>query len=193
MAKFKNEEGEEFEAFSQEELDAKAKELSDAAAAKAIEDYKNANPAKTVEQIAAEKKIADEKAVADSEPLAKLAKELSDVKEKLSRAEVANLAKTYAGSDVEKQKSFTDMYSRLGGFEDSAEGVIARATAAAGAVGIDVKSVDISGVSGTGGGRNVDVRNSPKATEADTVVQKALGITSEDVKKYGPSVDEAIK
>lgn len=188
MAKFKNENGEEFEAFTQEELDAKAKEVADAAAAKAVEDYKTANPAKTVEQIAAEKKAADEAAVAANEPMTKLAKELADVKAKLTSAEVAGFARTYAGADATKQSEFKNKFERLTGYADTAEGMAERAQDAARMIGVNPVGVDISGVAGTGGGRNVDSAGVVQPTEADKIVQKALGITAEDAKKYGGEI-----
>lgn len=191
--KYKNENGEEFEAFSQEELDAKAKELADAAAAKAVEDYKTANPAKTTEQVAAEKVAKDAADAAANEPIARMAKELAEVKAKLTNAEVAGLARTYAGADATKQAEFKTMFGRLSGYEETSDGMAERAKAAALAVGIDIKGVDISGVSSTGSGRNVDNANAPKATEADAVVQKVLGISAEDVKKFGASAQEVTK
>lgn len=191
MAKFKNDAGEEVEALTADEVTAKVKEASEAAAAKAIEDYKKANPAKTPEEIAADKKAADDKAKADAEPIAKLTKDLAEVSSKLRGKEIADLARTYAKGDVDKQKSFTEMFGRLTGFENTPEGMIAQAEAAAGAVGINVKSVNVGDVSGTGAGRNVDAAGKPVTSEADKAIQAALGIKPEDAVKYAPKVEGA--
>jgi hypothetical protein len=185
MAKFKDENGDEFEAFTQQELDAKAKELSDAAAAKAVEEYKTANPAKSADQIAAEKAAADAKALADNEPIAKLSKTVEALQQQLNQERVSGFAKTYAGNDQTKQTEFKSKFDRLTGYSDTPEGIAERAADAAKLIGVDPKSVDIGGVSSTGSGRNVDSAGAVKITEADKIVQNALGISAEDVKKYG--------
>lgn len=177
MAKFKNENGEEFEAFTQEELDAKASELATAAAAKAVEDYKKANPAKKEEPVIEKKQ--------DGDPVAKLAQTVEALQKQLLEEKVANFARTFAGSEATKQAEFKAKFERLTGYPETPEGLAERAADAARMIGVNPSSVDISGVAGTGGGRNVDGTGKPAATEADKVVQKVLGITEADVKKYG--------
>lgn len=193
MAKYTDADGNEVEAFTQEELDAKAKELADAAAAKAVEDYKAANPTKTQEQIDAEKKAADEKSKADNEPIAKLTKTVETLQQQLMQERVAGFARTYAGSDPAKQGEFKTKFDRLTGYPDTPEGIAERAADAAKLIGIDPQTVDVGSVASTGGGRNIDSSKQVQATEADKVVQKVLGISAEDVKKYGPIVDATNK
>lgn len=190
MAKFKNEAGEEVEAFTQEELDAQKAEAVEAAKAAAVEEYKAANPPKTAEQTAAEKKATDDAAAAANEPVAKLAATVEKLERELGEARVAGFARTYAGADPAKQAEFTTKFGRLTGYADTPEGMVERAADAAKLIGVDPASVDISGVTGTGGGRNVDGKPAPAATEADKIVQKALGITPEDVTKYGEGAKE---
>lgn len=192
MTKYFDADGNEVDGFTQAELDAKAKELADAAAAKAIEDYKAANPVKTQEQIDAEKKAA-EKAKADSEPIAKLTKTVETLQQQLNQERVAGFARTYAGADATKQAEFKTKFDRLTGYADTPEGIAERAADAAKLIGVDPVSVDISAVAGTGGGRNIDANKQVQATEADKIVQKALGITAEDVKKYSSAVEAANK
>jgi membrane protein involved in colicin uptake len=185
MAKFKDENGDEFEAFTQQELDAKAKELSDAAAVRAVEDYKAANPAKSAEQVAAEKAATDAKTLADNEPITKLTKTVEALQQQLTQERVSGFAKTYAGNDQAKQTEFKAKFDRLTGYSDTPEGVAERAADAAKLIGVNPQSVDIGGIVGAGSGRNVDGAGAMKITEADKVVQNALGISAEDVKKYG--------
>lgn len=192
MAKFKNEAGEEVEAFTKEEIDAQIKTAAEAAAAKAVEDFKTANPPKTAEQIAADKKAADEKAAADNEPVAKLTKTVEDLQKTLRNRDVADFAKVYTKGDTAKKTEFSSMFDRMSGFDDTTpEGMAAHAEAAARAIGLDVAGVDISSITGTGGGRDIDANKGKPSTEADKVIQKALGISEEDVKKYGPAVEAA--
>ena len=185
MAKFKNEIGEEFEAFTQEELDAKAKEAADAAAAKAVEDYKTANPQKTPEQLIEEKKAVEDQAKKDAEPIEQLKKTVEGLQATIRARDIGDYAKTYAGADAAKQVEFKAKFDRLTGYPDTQEGIAERAADAAKLIGIDPKTVNIGDVAGTGSGRNVDGAGAVKETEADKLVQKALGISAEDVKKYG--------
>ena len=181
MAKYTDAEGNEVEAFTQEELDAKAKELAD----KAVEDYKIANPTKTAEDIAAETKAAADKAATDAEPIAQLSKTVEALQAAIRARDVADFARTYAGNDAAKQGEFKAKFDRLTGYADTPEGMSERAADAAKLIGVDPAGFDVSGVSGTGSGRNVDAAAAQTMTEADKIVQKALGITPDDVKKYG--------
>lgn len=187
MAKVTLADGTEVEMLTPEE----AKAQSDAAAAKALEDFKKANPEKTPEQLAEEKKIADEQAKKDGEPLAVLTKTVTDLQSTLRARDIADFAKTYAGADKAKQDEYKTAFSRLTGYESTPEGLAEQAVAAARLIGIDPKTVDVSGVASTGN-RNVDTGKPAVATEADKVVQKALGITAEDVKKFGEQAGVAV-
>ncbi len=175
MATYKDADGNDVEAFTQAELDIKAKEAADAAAAKAVEDYKAANPTPVVV----------EKKEETSDPLAGIKQTIESLQSTIRARDVADLARTYAGADAAKQGEFKANFSKLTGFADTPEGLAEQAVAAAKMTGIDVAGVNVGDVAGTGSGRNVDGAATPQATEADKVVQKALGITTEDVKKYG--------
>jgi hypothetical protein len=181
MAKIRLEDGTEAEYLTPEE----AKAQAEAAAAKALEDYKKANPEKTPEQIEAERKAAEEKAKSDAEPLNQLKAQLESVQKELRDSKIESFAKSFAGSDKAKQDAYKVAFGRLTGFEETTEGMAERAEAAARMIGVDPKTVNVGDVAGTGGNKNVDDAGKPVMTEADKPIQKALGITEEDVKKYG--------
>jgi len=158
-----------------------------AAGNKAVADYQKANPVvvpKTAEEIAAEKIVAD-KAL---EPFNVLSKTVSDLQATLRSRDIKDLARTYAGGDVAKQAEFETKFGRLTGYADTAEGMAERAGDAARMVGIDPAGFDVGSISGTSGGRNVGASPTVAQTDADKAVQKALGITPEDVTKYAPQV-----
>ncbi len=190
--KIKNEAGEEIEVFTAEEVEAKAKEAAAAAATEAIEKYKQENPAKTPEQIAAEQKAAEEKAKQDAEPINKLQADLKAVQDKLHQKEVSEMARAYAGSDKTKQDEFKAAFGKLTGFDATPEGFALQAESAAKMIGIDVRNVNVGDVAATGGGRNIDAPGTKPATEVDKGVQKALGISKEDAEKYGPKAAEEL-
>lgn len=179
MAKVTLEDGTEVEMLTPEE----AKVQSDAV----LEQYKKDNPiapvvvAKTPEELAQEKIAQD----AANEPMAKLGRQLEEVHAKLRDREIADYAKTYAGNDTKKQDEYKTKFGRLTGYAETPEGLAERASDAAKMIGIDPTTVDVGDVAGTGGGRNIDSAAAVRQSEADTVVQKALGISVEDVKKYG--------
>ncbi len=174
MAKFKNEEGEEFEAFTADEVEAAKNAAIETAKAAAIEEYKAANPP------AAE---GDGTAPTEVEQLKGL---VMSLKQTMEQQTVSGFAQQFAGADTAKQAEFKTKFDRLTGYPETPEGLAERAADAAKLIGVEAPAgVDVGGLAGTGGGRNVDPATAVQATEADKVVQKALGITAEDVAKFG--------
>lgn len=177
MATFKNEDGEEFEAFTQEELEA--------AKATALEEFKNANPPAPAP--------APEPAAPENDPVAALSKTVQDLQATLRAREIKDMAKLYAPGDVEKQKEYETNFGKLTGYENTPEGLAEQAEAAARLSGIDVTGVSVGDVAATSGGKNIDSAAQAKSSDADAALQKALGISPEDVAKYGPAVEAATK
>jgi len=175
--KFTDEEGNEIEVKTDEEIAADI----EAARLEAIEEYKKNNPpaetpAKTQEEGAVD-------------PIEELKKTVEGLQTTLRAKEIKDLARTYAPGDTAKQAEFEKGFSRLSGYENTPEGMLEQAEAAAKIAGIDVSSVSVADVAGTGSGRNIDSKASVAKSEADAVIQKALGITEEDVKKFAPAAD----
>lgn len=107
---------------------------------------------------------------------------LNTVTAQLHGMRVEKYAGMYAGNDPEKVKAYKDSFGRITGYADDDAGFEARAKDAARlAFGTDAAvTVDTSGA-----GRNVDTTKSTERSAEDKVIQNALGITEEDVKKFG--------
>lgn len=107
---------------------------------------------------------------------------LGTVTSQLNAMRIEKYAGIYAGNDPEKVKTYKDSFGRITGYADDDAGFEARAKDAARlAFGTDAAvTVDTSGA-----GRNVDTTKPAERSAEDKVIQSALGITEEDVKKYG--------
>lgn len=179
-------------ALTKEEIETAQKTAVDAAAAKALEDYKKEHPeplAETDEEkIAREKK---EKEEAEKKETEKTPQQIVEeaVTVALKKRDVQDMAKKFAPGDPDKQKEILANIDRVTGFEDTPEGMVQQAEAAARMAGIDTAGVNVSDVSATGSGRNIDVADAKKTSEIDESLQKGLGISKEDVEKYGKEAD----
>lgn len=153
----------------------------------AVEAYKAANPPKEEKQ--------EEKQDGGEKTAAELAAEAAEaaVAAALRARDISDMAKLYAPGDATKQNEIIQNAGRLQGYEATAEGLASQMEAAASMAGIDVKGVDISGITSTGGGRNVDTAPKGSTSEVDKSLQTALGIKPEDAEKYGKEGDEATK
>lgn len=167
MAKFFDEEGNEVTGFSQEELDAKVVEGITAKEADirkaAVEEYTKNNPPKS-----------------DDTLVARLQKLEDDNKS----MRISSFATRFAGADVEKQTAFKTKFDRLTGYEETEAGWSERATDAAKLAFGEAAGINIGDVAGAGG-RNPDNVKQVAQTEADKQIQSVLGISAEDVTKYG--------
>lgn len=179
MAKFFDAEGNEVEAFTTEEVAAQAQTVAEAA----LEKYKAENPQKEDVVVAPADTTPD--------PVAELTKTVKTLQDTIRSKEIKEIARTYAPGDVEKQKVIEQNFGRLTGFEETPEGFSQQAEAAARMSGVDTTGVSVGDVSGTGGGRNIDIPGQKQQTEVDKNVQTVLGITPEMVEKYSGKVSES--
>jgi len=174
MAKFFDDQGKEVEAFSKEELDAQVKAASEKAAA-------DAKAAATPP--APPPPPAVPPATPGVDPV--IAARLDRLEKQNAELVIGAAVTKYAGSDPEKAKTFRAKFDRLQGYEDTEAGLAERAADAAKlAFGTDAPSIDVTGLANAGG-KSVDAGKTIAPTEADKAVQGALGISAEDVKKYG--------
>lgn len=122
------------------------------------------------------------------------APDLSPVLDRLQKTEsalydmrVEKLADSYAGSDADKRQMFISKFGRLTGYEETVDGMAERARDAAklafDSVNTGASTAGITNV----GGKSVDAEQNTgaQASSADIELRKALGITEEDVSKYG--------
>lgn len=176
MSKFFDEQGNAVEAFSKEELDAQIKTASEKAIADLKAETPPAPPAPPVTP----------PATPGIDPA--IAARLDRLEKQNSELRVSAAVSKYAGTDPEKAKTFRAKFDRLQGYEDSETGLAERAADAAKlAFGTDAPGIDVTGLANAGG-KSVDAGKTIAPTEADKAVQGALGITAEDVKKYGEKV-----
>lgn len=165
--KYKQEDGTEIEVYTAEEVEA--------AKTAAIEESKPVPPEVPNTPPAPEGTV----------DVRELASSVNDLKRQLADERIGKYASTYAGDDAEKQSAYKTAFGRLTGYEDNADGQQARAADAARlAFGNDATVFDVTRVSPTTTGAAAP--GTPAATEADSVVRKALNITPEMVKEYGP-------
>lgn len=176
MVKLFDADGNEVEAFSQEELDAK---LQDEITKKQQE----------ADAAAAAKAEADRKAAESNDDKTKkteaqlLAERLERLEKDNKQLRIEKLADQFAGNDPEKRKTFMSKFERLTGYEETADGFAERAQDAVKLAFGAPQSIDTTNL-GNAGGRNInDVKHSP-TTEVDKTIQAALGISADDVKKY---------
>lgn len=172
--KIKQEDGTEIEVLTPEEAQAQAEA--------AVEEYKKANP--PVEEKPAE--VTPPKVEGGDDPVAALTKTVEGLQTQLQQERLGKFAHTYAGADAEKQNAYKTAFTRLTGYEETPEGQQQRAADAARlAFGSDQPVVDVANLAPTQtGGPSGDKK--PAQTEADATIQKALGITPEMVKTFGP-------
>lgn len=159
--------------FTQEELDAKIKEAVEAQSAAVVPPAPETPPAPTT----------------PDEPPA-WAKGLIERIDRLDGNQQSAVVKNYTvGLDADKQKEFQANYEKLAGYDNTQDGMDRRAQDAYllttgqrfNSEAVDMKSV----AAGFGGAGNP---NSPvKPTGEQKAIQDALGITEDDVKKYGQS------
>jgi len=177
-----------FDENGQEVAGAMTKEEAEAAAAKAITD------AKAAEEAAA-KEAADTKAAEDAAAAAAAAAAAGGAEDPAAQAlsiakrlEKDAIITRVAGQDAEKRTAFSLALDKLpessyGADEAGQAARIADATKLA--FGTEAETVIPDG---TGGGRNVDTAPKTLDTATDKAIQKVLGISAEDVAKYGPEV-----
>jgi hypothetical protein len=189
MAKLFDENGNEVAgAMTKEEHETALTAAVDTAKTEAVDTYKKENP--PAETPPAKKEGEEEETTETAEQIAERIASKA-VATALRQRDIQDMARAYAPADAAKQAEIIANAARLTGYEETPEGLASQVEAAAKVAGIDTAGVDISGVTGTGGGRNVDTTSGPAPTEADSTVQKALGITSEDVEKFAPKEGEA--
>lgn len=160
--------------FSQEELDAKAKEVSDAAVSAALEEHKKSNPP------ASDDDGKDDEIPAWAKPL------FDNVETLRSNNTQSHLAKVTAGIDTDKRNEIEAKFKDLSGYAETAEGMSRRAEDAYLLVTgskFDAGTVDMSNLVGSGGGKSN--LSSPQQTASDKNIQAALNITQADVEKFG--------
>lgn len=162
---------------------------------KAVSDFKAQQEADAA--AATTKKAEDDAAIEAAkntpDPVAEVKKTVDALQATFVAERLERTAQRFAGDDAEKQGAYKTAFSRLSGYADTPEGQAEHAAAAARLAFGDDKTVDVGSMSGTGGGRNVDEKPRALTTDADKALQGALGITPEDVEKYGPKVEEIKK
>lgn len=182
MADLFNEAGEKVEgAMTKDEIATATKTAEDAA----VEQYKKDNPPPAV----VEKKQDDAAAVTEEMPA--WAKEIKSTVDKLAGTVTTTTRETiadrYAGADKENRDKFQQKFDRLTGYEDTPEGLAARAEDARTlAFGENAPVIDVAALGGTGSGRNVDDAGKKTPSEADKTVRTLLGITPKDVETFAP-------
>lgn len=90
------------------------------------------------------------------------------------------------GLDADKQKTVREKFGSMTGYEDTPQGLQQRANDAYLLVTGERPQeggVDMTNLHASGGGRSEHTEQ--KYSEADKEIQKTLGVTEEDVKKYG--------
>lgn len=94
----------------------------------------------------------------------------------------------FTGGDTDKEALVRAEFDKMGGYED----VGARAAAAAKVALGEAKVVNVGDYSGAGSGRAEGGQgNAPLSRPVDLDLQKKLGISAEDVVKYGPKIEES--
>lgn len=92
-----------------------------------------------------------------------------------------------AGLSAEDKAKLSENYNRLAGYDDTPEGIQARAQAAyllTTGQQYTASHVHMGNMNAAGSGK-VNINERPQATEADAFFGKMLGITDEDRAKYG--------
>ncbi len=190
MAKLFDEDGNEVEgALTKEEIETATAAAVETAKTEALDAYKKEHPEETPEEKTA-REAAEAAATAAEKTPQQIAEEA--VASALRTRDIADMAKAFAPGDAAKQAEIIANAGRLTGYEQTPEGLAGQVENAAKMAGIDVSGIDVSSVGNTGGGRNIDNANQVKTTEVDKTVQKILSISPEDVKKYGPKVEEIL-
>lgn len=170
--------GNEIDVFSQEELDAKLKEISDKAAT---------DRAEADAKAAADKAAADAAAGGDEgEQVPAWAKGLMDSVASLRTNHTQTFVeKVTNGLDADKRKLVEAKFAGLSGYDETAEGLARKAEDAyllATGEKFNAGTVNMSNLISSGGGRTVI--GDKVVTEADKEIQAALGITPADVEKF---------
>jgi len=186
MGKFFDEKGEEVEAFSQEELDAKIQEQADTAAAAAkqkIEDEQK--------EAADAKKVADDAAAAAAPPAKEgggptVTEQLAALTEQINNMQKQGVTDKFQGAvsafnidDKEVRENVEKKFEKLAaaGYENTVEGIAQRAKDAYVLVTGQQPDEGISvGDFAAAGGKGMDTKKVAE-TEADQKLQVSLGIT----------------
>lgn len=172
--KYFDADGNEVTGFSQEELDAKIKEVQEAAAAEA-------------------KKAADEAAAAanaDKNNDSEMPAWFKPFADKIGALDSTNksttISRVTSGLDADKRKEVEAKFETLGGYADTPEAQSRRAEDAYLLVTgsrYDAGVMNMQNIAAAGGAGKV--ADSPEAKAVDQTIQAALGITPEDVEKFG--------
>lgn len=175
--KIKQEDGTEIDVFTQEEVDAKAKEAADKAAAEALDAYKKEHPEDPTPNPKEE----------DQPPA--WAKPLIDKVAALDGNQTkSHLSRVLNGLDADKQKEVEAKFETLTtGYDSTPDGLARRAEDAyllATGAKFEGDAFNMGNL-GAAGGQKPAIGDSAAQTATDKTVQTALGITPEDVKKYG--------
>lgn len=180
MSKLFDENGNEVEAFTKEELDAEIEKFK--------KEEEDADAKKKEEEAAAAKAKEEEenkqKAETEKTEVEKMNERLSRIEAENKQLKVEKLADQFAGNDAEKRKIFMAKFDRLTGYEETGDGLIERATDAAKLAFGEDAGIDTTTL-GNAGGRNPGDVKQVQTTQADKDIQSALGISEDDVKKYG--------
>lgn len=160
--------------FTQEELEAKIKESSEAAVAAAIKQAEEEEAAAGQQQ----QQQGDVPEWAQS-----LMQRVDSLSSNATRTFVDRVSSTL---DADRRKEVEAKFNQLSGYEETPEGLSRRAEDAyllATGERFNAGKVDMANLAAAGGGKaQVDVK---VTSEADKQIQAALGITPADVEKYG--------
>ncbi len=162
MAIFKDAQGNDVEAYTKEEVEAQVVSASTSA----VEDFKKNNPPK-------QEHVVDPK----------ITETITSLQRKVGELQLSNHITKYTGGDAEKVAKFKSKFERLQGYEDTEAGLAERAADAARLAFGDVASLDVSHLAAPGGKGNGGGNQPP--SEDDKLIKAALGITPDDVAKYG--------
>lgn len=173
MAKYYDENGNEVtDVVSKTDSDAAV----EAAKAAAIDAYKTEHP-EPVAPAAEEVKPSELQVLQD---------QITSLTGSLTKEKQDAAIRTYTGGDPDKEATLRAEFDRMTGYEDAG----ARAAAAAKVAFGEVKVVNPTDFSGAGSGRTPDGANAaPLSRPVDLEIQKKLGISAEDVAKYGAKIE----
>lgn len=117
------------------------------------------------------------------------AKQMKEQLDALNSNQTATVLDKYtSGLDADKVDDFKAKYDNLQGYDNSPEGMQRRAEDAyllATGERYDSSSVNMQNIAASSGGAANISESNTKFTAQDKEIQKALGITEEDVEKYG--------